>query len=253
MGLEDLVTILAYTFPPRGRESVYFPRLVASIGKTWRNCGPLKTVIVTSHCFQALEDYAAAHANVEVQLETSLEPGDIRTMSLDCIKSLYKRFSTPYVLIVQDDGFPIRKGLEEFIGKVDFWGAPIISDGWKRKLAYAIGLGSFNGGFSLRSRSLCEYASKKWFSFFRYVFNEKSKFLGEDFYYTTLLKFIPSTWFKFKFPSEREAFCFSVDALGGRVRIPNDIEPFGIHGHSTIEAMLASGVDIGFDKRNVDG
>ena len=142
------------------------------------------------------------------------------------------------MLIVQDDGYPVRSGLEEFVGKADFWGAPIISDGWKRKILYALGLGSFNGGFSLRSRRLCEYASRKWFSFFRHVFKEDSPYLGEDFYYTTLLKLLPSTWFKFRFPSERAAFRFSFDTLGGHVTCPvNDVKPFGIHGRPTIDFM----------------
>ncbi len=238
----DSVTILIYTFPPQGREPEAFAKIVASIERTWRHCGKLKTVIVSSHRFAEVERFAAEYANVELQIEPALVPGNIKTMSLDCIKNLYKRFSTPYVLIIQDDGYPIRSGLEEFVGKADFWGAPIISDGWKRKLFYALGFGSFNGGFSLRSRKLCEHASKKWFSIFRYLFKEDSRWLGEDFYYTGWLKLLLSTWFKFRFPSERDAFRFSFDALGGYVTCPvNEIKPFGVHGPSTIEMMRKLG------------
>ncbi len=234
----DSVTILIYTFPFSGQESEAFAKIAASIERTWRHCGNLKTVIVSSHRFAEVERFATDHENVELQIEPALVPGNIKTMSMDCIKNLYKRFSTPYVLIIQDDGYPIRSGLEEFVGKADFWGAPIISDGWKRKLLYALGLGSFNGGFSLRSRRLCEHASKKWFSFFRHFFKEDSRHLGEDFYYTSLLKLLPSTWFKFRFPSERESFRFSFDALGGHVTCPvNTVKPFGIHGKPTIELM----------------
>ena len=232
--MESNVTILIYTFPKPRSEAEAFAKIVASIERTWKFCGKLKTVVVASHRFAEVEAFAASHPNVEVQIEPSLVPGDIKTMSLDCIKNLYRRFSTPYVLIIQDDGYPIRPGLEEFVGKADYWGAPIISDGWKRKVAYSIGFGSFNGGFSLRSRRLCEYASKSWFSFFSKFMPEDHRHLGEDFYYTTLLKLLPTTWFRFRYPSEREAFRFAVDRLGGKVTPPKDADPFGIHGNSTI-------------------
>lgn len=236
--LQEQVTILIYTFPPCGMESVAFSKIVSSIERTWKLCGRLNTIIVASHHFAEVEVFVAAHSNVELQIEPSLESGNIKTMSMDCIKNLYKRFATPWVLIIQDDGYPIRDNLVEFIGKADFFGAPIISDGWKRKLAYSIGLGSFNGGFSLRSRALCEHASRKWFSFFKHIFKEDSRYLGEDFYYTTILKFLPSTWVKFNYPSEKAAFRFAFDALGGKVTLPNDVKPFGRHGTVNAEVTI---------------
>jgi hypothetical protein len=156
--MDTQVTILIYTFPEKGNETEAFAKIVASIRRTWDKVGKLKTVVVASHSFMDVEQFVSDHNNVELQIESSLVPGNIKTMSMDCIKNLYMRFSTPYVLVIQDDGFPVRQGLEEFVGKADFWGAPIISNGWKRKIASAIGLGSFNGGFSLRSGRLCEYA-----------------------------------------------------------------------------------------------
>lgn len=237
--MNDQVTILTYTFPQKGCEAEAFEKIVASIKKTWGKIGCLKTVVVASHRFAEVDSFAAAHSNVELQIEPSLVYGNIKTMSLDCIKRLYTRFSTPYVLIIQDDGFPLKSNLEDFVGKADFWGAPIISDGWKRKLAYAIGMGSFNGGFSLRSHRLCEYASRMWFAFFSRFMREDNRHLGEDFYYTTLLKFLPSTWFRFRFPSEKESFRFSVDRLGGHVTPPKDANPFGVHGKMPEVTALA--------------
>lgn len=233
MTLSEQVTILIYTFPKTGGEDAAFAKIRASIEQAWKLLGRLKTVIVASHHFSAVDDFVGANPQVELQIESTIVPGNIKTMSMDCIKRLYTRFATPYVLVIQDDGFPIRSNLGDFLGKADFWGAPIISDGWKRRLAYAIGLGSFNGGFSLRSRALCEHAARKWKSFYRHIFSEDSRFLGEDFYYTTLLKFLPSTWLKFRFPSEKEAFRFSVDRLGGRVAPPEDAAPFGVHGRDS--------------------
>ncbi len=229
--MRDDLTILIYTFPRQGEEEASFGRIVESIERTWRLIGRMKTVIVADRDFDQVKGFVNANVDVvELQIEPTLVPGKIQSMSLDCIKRLYTRFSTPYVLIIQDDGYPLKSNIDDFVGRYDFIGAPIISDGWKRRLAYAIGLGSFNGGFSLRSRKLCEYASKAFFRFYRHIFPEDHRHLGEDFYYTTLLKFLPTTWFRFRFPNEKEAFRFSVDLLGGHVTPPSDADPFGVHG-----------------------
>ena len=229
--MRDDLTILIYTFPRQGEEEASFGRIVESIERTWRLIGRMKTVIVADRDFDQVKGFVNTNADVvELQIEPTLVPGKIQSMSLDCIKRLYRRFTTPYVLIIQDDGYPLKSNIDDFVGRYDFIGAPIISDGWKRRLAYAIGLGSFNGGFSLRSRRLCEYASKAFFRFYRHIFPEDHRHLGEDFYYTTLLKFLPTTWFRFRFPNEEEAFRFSVDLLGGHVTPPPDADPFGVHG-----------------------
>lgn len=236
------VTLIIYTFPRQGAEAEMFRWIECSILQSWSVLGALKTVIVASHDFAAVRGFAAAYGDVVVQIAPNIVPGNIKTMSLDCIKNLHSRFLTPYCLVIQDDGFPLRDTLCDFLCKADFWGAPIISDGWKRKLAYGIGMGSFNGGFSLRSKALCEHASKKWHSVFRHIFPEDHRHLGEDFYYTTLLKFLPSTWFKFRFPSGREAFRFAFDNLGGHVSLPLEaINPFGFHGKPTAELMMKKG------------
>ena len=38
------------------------------------------------------------------------------------------------------------------------------------------------------------------------------------------------TWWKFRFPSEKDAFRFAVDRLEGHVTPPQDADPFGVHG-----------------------
>lgn len=229
----DDVTILIYTFPRPGSEAIAFKKIVSSIERTWSLIGRLKTVIVASHHFEEVDSFASVNG-VELQIEPTLVPGDITSMSLDCILRLYKRFSTPYVLIIQDDGFPVRSNLSDFVGKFDYLGAPIISDGWKRRIAYSIGMGAFNGGFSLRTRRLCEYASKCWRRFLRYLFRGGCGRLGEDVYYTTLLKLLPTTWFRYRYPDERTAFEFAFDRLGGHVAPPGDIRPFGVHGRDAV-------------------
>jgi len=233
------VTLLIYVFPIAGHEEEAFKWASCSILHTWSVVGTLKTVIVVDREFSAARTFAAEHDDVELQVEPSLVPRKIDTLSQDCIKRLYTRFDSPYVLIIQDDGFAVRDNLGDFIGKADCWGAPIVSEGWKRKLLYGAGLVVQNGGFSLRSRSYCRYAAWAWRWFFRFVFfySGGKWSLGEDAYYTFFLRFLPTTWFRFRFPSEAQAFCFAYDELSGCVKLPAGIEPFGVHGKYTLAVL----------------
>ena len=232
----EQVTILIYTFPEKGNEGRAFSKIVASIERTWENVGKLKTVIVASHHFADVDYFASQHSNVELQIEPSLVYGSITTMSMDCIKRLYTRFSTPYVLIIQDDGYPVREGLEQFVGKWDFIGAPSARDG-RRRLMNAFGFPCLNGGFSLRSRRICIRAANAWNRWWRFFLNPKSRFFFEDTFYTLTACLGWGYRHGLKFAGEKDAFAFAFDSLKGLISKPGGIDPFGIHGHSTI-AML---------------
>jgi hypothetical protein len=208
------VTILVYVFPEKGNEAAAFSRIVAAIEKTWKYCGRLKTVIVTSHLFEEVQNFAAGHPNVELQIEPSLVYGCINTMSYDCITKLYTRFSTPYVLIIQDDGCPIREGLEEFVGKWDFIGAPSVRDK-RRKLMNALGFPCLNGGFSLRSHRICKRAANAWRWWWRFFLNPKSRFFSEDTFYTLTACLGIRYRCGLRFPNELDAFRFAYDSLNG--------------------------------------
>ncbi len=93
----------------------------------------------------------------------------------------------------------------------------------------------------MRSHRYCEYAARKWGNFFSHFIPEEGFRLGEDVYYTTLLKLLPETHFRFKFPSEREAFEFAYDSLGGKVALPAGVEPFGLHGAVAREFLRNGG------------
>ena len=230
------VTILIYTFPSKGNEAEPFAKIVASIERTWKHCGKLKTVIVASHSFAEIESFAAEHSNVELQIEPSLVPGDIKTMSMDCIRKLHTRFSTPYVLIIQDDGFPIRSGLEEFVGKWDYIGAPSVRDG-RRRFMNTLGFPCLNGGFSLRSRRICVRAANAWNRWWRFFLSPSHRFFSEDTFYTLTACLGWGYRHGLKFPREQDAFRFAFDSLKGLIAKPEGVKPFGIHGHSTIELM----------------
>ncbi len=228
------VTLIIYSFPKEGTEQEAFQWIEFAIRQSWRLLGKLKTVLVVSHPFKEAMALAQKEATLELQIEPSLIAGDIHSMSADCIQKLHTRFTTPYCLIIQDDGFPLRDNLSDFLDKADYWGAPIICDGIKRKFFFAIGLGSYNGGFSLRSKRLCAFASEMWKRFF-----SKTRLIcGEDFYYTFYLRLLPQAWGRFKFPSENAAFHFAFDDLGGNVTLPLDrVKPFGIHGKTTFARL----------------
>ena len=149
--------------------------------------------------------------SIELQVAGNLVPGrDIRSLCIDLVENLHARFQAPYVLTIQDDGFPLRPGLEEFVGKWDYVGAPWVRhntyyDLYPRK--YCVG----NGGFSLRSKRLCEIASrvyKKWFSRLPYWWY----LTGDDTFYCKTLRF----WFRnavqgLKWPTVEEAATFSIE------------------------------------------
>ena len=227
--MTDKVTILIYTFPEKGNESRAFGKIVASIERTWENVGKLKTVIVASHHFAEVDNFASRHSNVELQIEPSLISGDIKTMSLDCIKRLYARFSTPYVLIIQDDGYPVRPGLEHFVGKWDFIGAPSVRDG-RRRIVNAMGFPCLNGGFSLRSRRICIRAANAWNRWWRFFLNPKSRFFSEDTFYTMTACIGWGYRHGLKFANEKDAFSFAFDSLKGLIAKPKGVDSFGVHG-----------------------
>ena len=227
--MNDQVTILIYTFPRKGGEAEAFAKIAAAIEQTWKCCGELKTVIVSSHRFAEVEEFAGVHSNVDLQIETSLEYGNISSMSLDCIKLLYTRFTTPYVLIIQDDGYPVREGLEEFVGKWDFIGAPSVRDG-RRRLMNLLGFPCLNGGFSLRSQRICRRAANAWNRWWRFFLNPSSRFFSEDTFYTLTACLGWGYRHGLKFAGEQDAFRFAYDSLKGLIAKPKDIDSFGVHG-----------------------
>jgi len=69
------------------------------------------------------------------------------------ISDLYKHFDSDFVLIVQQDGYIVNTSAwsDEFL-KYDFIGSPLDFDNYKNE--------NYNGGFSLRSKKLCEEVAK---------------------------------------------------------------------------------------------
>lgn len=233
----DDITVIAYHFWGDSGHDSAFRRIECAIRETWLYCGMMKTVIVTDKQGLALSEFARTFPAVEVQTEPSLAPGRIFTMSADMNGRLSTRFSTPYCLVVQNDGFPLRNGLDDYVGKFDFIGAPYVGlKWWKQIVANLTNYHVQNGGFSLRSHAICEAVACYW--------NEKYHVLGdcveasEDIFYTgTLIRKERKYRHAFRLATSRESLDFSWDAIVP-IQMPSKL-PFGFHGEGAFDKLIS--------------
>lgn len=218
-----------------------FTAIQASLLETWRHCGIMRTTIVTNCVTQMLEAFAEKYSPyIKITFNQELIPGDVESMSIDCNANLHKYFDTEYVLVVQNDGFPLREGLDCFLGKYDYIGAPFVRHNLITNITglsrnHAVG----NGGFSLRSKEICQQASYFWKKRYSSWFSKNSRFTKEDAFYCCVLPILePSYRRVMKFASIEEALSFSFDALYDRT--PNNL-PFGFHGPAAFRFFVKKG------------
>ena len=234
------VTVLAYHFWNEDRFDAQFDYLECAVRETWRWCGLLKTILVVNRVTPRLEDFSAAFSGwITLDVEPRLEPGNIHSMSADCNGRLWRRFDTDYVLIVQNDGFPIRPGLETFVGEWDFIGAPYVRDFWWNRLFCRM-MNSWvsNGGFSLRTKNICERAAYYWDK--KYSTMPACRANSEDIFYTETLPMRERAYRRaVRIADISHARDFSCDAA---VSYHQGIKPpFGFHGATAFEALLSLG------------
>ncbi len=233
------ITVLTYFFRPEETAERHFPYTKCAIYETWRHCGAMKTVIVSHAITPPVAEFANRFPDlVEIQVEPALRPrppGDIDSMSTDCNVRLHTRFSTDEVLIIQDDGFPVRPGLERFTGRFDFIGAPM-----RRPFWYVQILGRIlrdwpsNGGFSLRSKKMCKLVSDEWSR--HYADKPFDINQSEDLFYTQTLprasrEFRWSVHIAESKPAAR--FCYD-----GLFPVPPDPDVFGFHSARGFQAIV---------------
>lgn len=239
--LASRVTVLLYFFRRSEDVERWWPLSEQALRETWRHCGLLKTVVVTDCESEPLRAFSSRHPNVTIQVECVLCPGDVDSLSVDCNARLFQRFDTDYVLTVQDDGFPLRPGLEKFVGKYDFIGAP-----WRRKNLLGLAAGTLlrdwpmNGGFSLRSRRFCRLVAENWKA--KYSQEEyKTSRHGDDIFCTMTL---PRENRRFQremsWPNCFVASSFSYEASFRENRTKN---PLGFHGATAFCELLDRGAE----------
>lgn len=236
----DDVTVLAYYWgADAGRAGTEFYRIESAFRETWLHCGMMKSVIVTDKLTDELKQFSLLFPKVEIQIEPSLIPGDLDSMSFDCNGRFVERFSTEYLMVIQDDGFPLRTGLDGFLGKWDFIGAPYVRDKFfPRLVAGLLNLWTSNGGFSIRTHRICEMAAEYWRK--KYCnFKGDVHWIGEDAYYTeTLLKREWRYNRTMKMADNRSAIKFGYDII-----VPQPIRelPFGFHRAETFVDFVNRG------------
>lgn len=237
-GRPDLTVLTYYWGADADRPDTQFFRIESAVRETWLQCGLTKTVIVTDRPTREMLAFAALFPQVEIQTEPSLVAGSLYSMSVDCNSRLRDRFDTPYVLTVQDDGFPLRPGIDEFIGKWDFIGAPYVRDKLpQRIIARLLNYWVMNGGFSLRSKRICALAAELW---------PKFSHLGhctatsDDIYYTETLIMKSFRYGRtMKLADNRHALRFSYDDV---VPFTLSAIPFGFHRATTFETIRKHGL-----------
>lgn len=220
------LTVLAYYFRSDAELDAHFWRTEFAFLETFLTQGVLPAVLVVNRVSRRIGNFCDSFG-IDVQEEKTLIPGCSKTLALDLVQNLHNRFDTDYVLTIQDDGFPLRPGVEKFVGRYDYIGAP-----WMRHVMwydwyptpYCVG----NGGFSLRSKKICQTVCeyyRKYFSRMPYWWY----LLGDDTFCCKTLRF----WFprfrnRFRWATREEAWSFSrehaVDGLD-----PN-VLPLGFHG-----------------------
>lgn len=231
------VTALIYFFWDVALAESKWPEFEGALLETWRQCGLLKTVIVTNEEHRCVCDFADRFSNVEFQVEPRIRAGNINDMSFDCNGRLHERFSTEYLLVVQNDGFPLRPGLEQFVRMgYDFYGAPHcrpapIPSLLTRLLRFC----PSNGGFSLRSRRICRLASELWKrgGFEARPFVEDV--MAEDYFYTkTLPKSGFVNWIR---RSQAPSSVSDVFSYGATFPLTARTLPFGFHTATAFAAL----------------
>ncbi len=232
------VTVLIYWYPmlnARGERPT--APCEFALRQTLCTLGQLPTVIVTDRTWDALETLAH-DLGAMIQEEPSLTPGDITTLSVDCIGKLHTRFTTTHVLIVQPDGWPLRDELDHFL-HYDYVGAPSVQEGWREKVADRLGITVLNGGFSLRSRKLCKAVAYRWQTLWCHLLKPDSSHVVEDIFYTRTLRLFD--WYyrlRYRIAPASVARQFSVDALDGALPVAPMANPMGFHGPFTAQAFV---------------
>lgn len=145
--------------------------LLGAILTTWSHIGRMPVRLLVNRTTPKLEK-VAGDWGIELLLRPEFKGGSgaAKDLNRNVICHLADWVDTEYILTIQDHAFPLRAGLEEFIGEWDYVGAPWEdTDDWiTRLLLPRRGLVG-NGAFTLRSRNLCDRAAYYFKKHFRFL------------------------------------------------------------------------------------
>lgn len=230
-GRPDQLTLIAYTFH---KDETCFSRVEFGILQTWRTIGKYPLVIVTDRETETVRAFASKHTDAcRIVISKDLKAGQPLTMNYDCIVNMHRYFETPYCLIVQDDGFPIQGGVERFIGRWDYVGAPFVRDKPWQFIADWLLINCENGGFCMRSRRCCEATARRYAALKDKLSEDQLKL--EDWFYCRLARKNLLHRLKYRFAPASKAREFSFIDIEGLIDAKTLKKlPFGIHGPTTI-------------------
>jgi hypothetical protein len=212
-----------------------FDEVACAFLMTRLTCGDIPCALVVNRVTPKVERFCDEHA-IRIDLDRSL-PGGFRCLSLDYIRRLHTRFETEYVLGVHGDGFPLRCGLEPFIGPYDYIGSPWGRPSWYTNLVfpypkYCVG----NGGLSVRSKRLCELAASCYRRKYR-LFPDCYAVVDDVFYCRVLPRFERAC---------RETMVYAPPEVAGRFSFESNREfyaqdgemPLGFHSPGGFEQVM---------------
>lgn len=240
------VTLLIHSFQPK-EEMFYvneFPIL-----HTWKILGRLPVVIITDKETSPMSALKARYPeDVVIAISPDLKRGDVLSLSRDCLKNLYKYFDTPYCLTIQDDGFPIRDNLGDFLGKWDYVGAPFVRDLPRQYIADILLKNCLNGGFSLRTRKYCEAVCREWSRWGMRTADKRGWNAEEDWFYSVRSRLNPFHRLKYRLPWASQARKFAAMDILGIVDLRKYRHiPFGIHSPTTCYFYRKELCRLGYD------
>ncbi len=229
------VTAAAYFFWDDDRINSLFYTIESAFLVTRRVCGALPCVLIVNRVTPRIAAFCAEN-DIQIQVDATLT-GGVPRMNIDCVETLHSRFDTEYVMLIQSDGFPLRKGLPDFIGAYDYIGAPWGRASWYTNLVfpypkYCVG----NGGYTLRSKRLCQMASFFYRRKYRHL--PYGYFLADDVYYCkTLPRFERSC---------RKTMVYAPPEVAGRFAFESNREfyardgemPLGFHSAQGFEQVM---------------
>ena len=240
------VTLLIHSFQPN-EEMFYvneFPIL-----HTWKMLGLLPVVIITDKETTPMFTLKARYPeHVSIAISPDLRRGDVLSLSRDCLKNLYKYFDTPYCLIIQDDGFPIRDNLDDFLGRWDYIGAPFVRDLPRQYIADLLLRDCLNGGFSLRTRKYCEAVCGEWSRWGANTAEKHGWNMEEDWFYSVRSRLNLFHRLKYRIPWASQARRFSAMDILGIVDLRKYRHiPFGIHSPTTCYFYRNALCELGYE------
>lgn len=232
-------TVVAYVFGSLPAMDGYIEAIELSLRETYRWCGLLRTTLVVNQMTERLDGLLSELGNIlRVDVDTSLRPGDIVDFSRNMIRTLPNRFDTPYVLTVHPDGFPLRCGLDEFVGKWDYIGGPwnINSDDYITRVLLSRNDGAGNGGFSLRTHKICEIAASAYNRLWKMI--PDCYLLYEDIFYTRFLPRWQMGYSKdISLANRSDAMRFSISE---KIMPTDEVKqmPFGFHSWKALKSIM---------------